>query len=277
MQSKCLNLTAMLADFGISPESVQAFCEGRILRTTTGPNGVLVCAGNLYEKERQARLDKKPFQFDQVLLTVTEIMAGAFLGYYGINAASWISWMRTPEGILWPDINGHLLFPGENFAVKMTILDSIWNLAPSALCDADFSSWLWDSFFLPASKEEADRQVALLREQDRLQNPEQPQIEESVLQLLAVLNTCALSRAQLEDVTGFKRSFLVKNVLNPALDAGLIETTEPSRSSPRQRYQITESGRALLRDRQSFQVSTCRWGYFPRQQVTFFPLKTSFR
>ena len=272
MHSKHLNLTAMLSDSGISPESVRAFCEGRILRTTTGPNGILVCAGNLYEKERQARLDKKPFQFDQVLLSATEIMAGGIPGCCGVNA---VSWMRTPEGILWPDTNGQTLLPGEIFAIKMTVLDSIWDLDPSALCDADFSSWLGDSFFLPASRQEADRQVALLREQDRLQNPELPQIEESVLQLLAVLNTCALSRAQLEDVTGFKRSFLVKNVLNPALDAGLIETTEPSRSSPRQRYQITESGRALLRDRQSFQVSTCRWGYFPRQQVTLLPLKTS--
>ena len=79
--------------------------------------------------------------------------------------------------------------------------------------------------------------------------PKPTEINNDVRGLLDALCFGALSRAQLEKVTGFSRTYLNDHAIHPALAAGWIETTEKKPSSPRQKYRITEKGWDLFADR----------------------------
>ena len=242
MNSKMNNLLAMLGCFGVAPELVLAYVCGFALRMDADPISRSVTA---YEKERRERLDQKPFHFFNILYSVAEYLCGSMPGYGGIYA---VGWKKTSAGFMWPILNGYLL-PGEVFALKLATLASIWALNPYVLCDADFSLWLGDNYFLEMSRQEAESQVADLLSAVTGGTHETTEINKAVRGLLDALRSGALSRAQLEKETGFSRTYLNDHAIHPALNAGWIEPTEKKLSSPRQKYRITEKGRELLADR----------------------------
>lgn len=242
-----LNLLAMLGGSGISPESVRAFADGLVPRLSVGPSGFLARATTIFDKERRARRDRRPFDFFDFLYAAVETMTGSV----SVEVRR-VGWVKTAAGFLWPNLQGTALLAGELFAVKMAVVNSIWALDPAVLCDADFSEWLVDDRFLFLSMQKAEKQVAELLAQASSRISETPFVADEVSRLLKALNDAVLSRSQLEQATGFKRTFLMTHALDPALAYGWVETTEKTPSSPRQRYRLTATGRALLRNRPDF-------------------------
>lgn len=74
------------------------------------------------------------------------------------------------------------------------------------------------------------------------------QVRGQVLRLIKVLNKEDLPvRVLMEKLELNSRDKFLKNYLTPALEAGLVEMTQPnSPNSPTQRYVLTEEGRKLL-------------------------------
>ncbi len=74
------------------------------------------------------------------------------------------------------------------------------------------------------------------------------QVRGQVLRLIKVLNKEELPvRVLMEKLELNSRDKFLKNYLTPALEAGLVEMTQPdSPNSPTQRYVLTEEGRKLL-------------------------------
>ena len=74
------------------------------------------------------------------------------------------------------------------------------------------------------------------------------QVRGQVLRLIKVLNKENLPvRVLMEKLELNSRDKFLKNYLTPALEAGLVEMTQPnSPNSPTQRYVLTEEGRKLL-------------------------------
>jgi hypothetical protein len=241
------NLLAMLGGSGITPESVRALADGLVPRLPVGSSGLLARAITIFEREKRARRDRRPFDFFDFLYAAVETLTGS------VSAeVSRVAWIKTAAGFLWPNLRGAVLLTGELFAIKMAVVNSIWALNPAVLCDEDFSAWLGDDYFLWQSMQKAEIQVMELLAQAASRIPETPSASDEVLRLLSALKDAVLSRLQLEQATGFKRTFLMTHALDPALAAGWVETTEKTPSSPRQRYRLTETGRALLRDRSDF-------------------------
>ena len=80
------------------------------------------------------------------------------------------------------------------------------------------------------------------------QSSSRDQVRGQVLRLIKVLNKEDLSvRVLMEKLELHSRDKFLKNYLTPALEAGLVEMTQPdSPNSPTQRYVLTEKGRKLL-------------------------------
>lgn len=74
------------------------------------------------------------------------------------------------------------------------------------------------------------------------------QVTDQVKRLLAVVKERPATAAGLMELLGLShRPTLRKNYLHPALEAGLVEMTQPdSPKSPTQKYRLTEKGRMLL-------------------------------
>jgi len=235
----------MLGCYVGSPEFILAHVRGRVPRMVNNP---ISRAVTVYEEERRSRLEQKPFNPGNILQAAAECLCGSMPGFGGIYSVQWI---KTPEGFIWPFLYCVNQLPGEIFALKLVTLASIWVLNPSVFCDADFSSWLGDDYFLEESRQKAERQVSNLLSAvvDTGVTHKPTEIDKDVQVLLDALRSGALSRTQLEKVTGFSRTYLNDHAIHPALTAGWIETTEKKPSSPRQKYRITEKGWDLLADR----------------------------
>ncbi len=75
------------------------------------------------------------------------------------------------------------------------------------------------------------------------------QASEQIIRLLRVL-TEEMSVRAIMDKLGFKsRDKFILNYLNPALELGVVEMTQPdSPKSPTQRYRLTEAGRKMMEE-----------------------------
>jgi ATP-dependent DNA helicase RecG len=81
-----------------------------------------------------------------------------------------------------------------------------------------------------------------------------PQVTQEVLRLLQTLNG-PLSRQEIQDKLGLQdRKHVRRKYLLPALEAGLIQLTDPDKpNSPRQKYLLSDKGRMLLAEGESDQ------------------------
>ncbi len=92
---------------------------------------------------------------------------------------------------------------------------------------------------------EKGRQVMRTMQKTNLQTP--PQVTPQVKSMLKII-TRDMSRKEIQDKLGLKdRSSLFENYLNPGLEAGLIEKTQPnSPNSPTQKYRLTAKGHQFI-------------------------------
>ena len=233
----------MLNEIILDSKTVAPYFEGFCLNLKTDP---IARALALFEKERQARLDRKPFHFYSSLYAAAECLVASLPHYGGIYS---LQWKKTNAGFMWPVIDGMQLIMGEVFALKLAIVDSIWALNPPVFCDADFSLWLNDTSFSDDFESKAVQQVnwMLVEADDEILN--RSGNGKDILSILKALKYESLTRASLMKSTGFNRTFLDTHAIKPALKAGLIERTEKKPSSPKQEYKITSIGLKVLSNR----------------------------
>lgn len=231
------NFLAMLNGFGYNPKTVALYFEGCNLNLISDPIARFLV---LFEKARQARLDRKPLHFYSSLYAVAEC-----LSLPRDREIYSLQWKKTNADFMWPIIDGMQLIPDELFVLKLAIVDSIWALNPLIFCNADFSLWLNDTNFNVDFEHQAVRQVNWMLDEAENEIFKSSENGTDIWSILKAMKCGTWTRADLEEVTGLNNSPLT-HAIHPALSAGWIERTEQKHSSQRQEYKITSKGLRVL-------------------------------
>ena len=241
------NLAAILDGYGAPPQLL-ADCVGKTLPLLTNDQNELVCRTWLcYLFERERLLQGEEFDLFRTLYRIADRVGGCSYDYSVPQLhCFWdsVQWTKSRCGFFIPSISTDFYRWAAVVSLKLTTLSSIWAIAPDKFCYENWSDGLRAFPFTPRSERIFERII------DEKLRPEpvlpRTQLSEKVKTLLKKLSGGALSRRQLEDILGVKRTTLRTHYIDPAEALGLVEKTCPQRFAKEQRYRLTAHGREAL-------------------------------